>query len=313
VSLAVLRQQLADLVDPPLPDRGEEGVLATGLAPLDRILPGGGIPRGRLTELLGTRGSGRTALVRQLVEQAVADGRWVAYVDAARTLAPREWAHLGRYEGLWVVRPRDPTRGAWSADVLLRSGAFALVVLDGAPPLPRPVAVRLGRLAREHDVALVNLVDEGSGVTIGGALRMRVRRARQGDRGGTRGIGHPLPATGRHPPAAIGRPGREERERSAPRLRITIEKGGPQRTVEVGCAVGMARRLCAHPEVPDRRGVARRPGAAGGERGISADGGDATLAGAGSAGAAGAGHAASRKRRCAEPEVPRDAFVVAAG
>ena len=34
-----------------------------------------------------------------------------------------------------MIRPRDPARAAWCADVLLRSGAFALVVLDGAPPL----------------------------------------------------------------------------------------------------------------------------------------------------------------------------------
>lgn len=321
MSLAALRQQLADLVDPPLPERGEEGALPTGVAPLDRLLPGGGIPRGRLTELLGTRGSGRTALVRRLVERAVADGQWVAYVDAGRTLAPREWAHLGHHEGLWVVRPRDPSRAAWSADVLLRSGAFALVVLDGAPPLARPVAVRLGRLAREHDAALVNLVDEGggSGVTVGGALRLRVRRVR-GERRthappGRGGHGRQGGTWGRS--AGSGEQARGGRDRGAsygPRLRISIEKGGPQRTVEVGCAVGMARRLCAHPEVPDRRGVARRPGAAaGGERG-GGGGGDTALPGTDAAAVPhAAGTASARKRRCAEPEVPRDAFVAAAG
>ena len=65
----------------------------------------------------------------------MADHGWVAYVDAQRTLDPRDWAHLGDAEGVWMIRPRDATRAAWCADVLLRSGAFALVVLDGAPAL----------------------------------------------------------------------------------------------------------------------------------------------------------------------------------
>jgi hypothetical protein len=40
---------------------------------------------------------------------------------------------------------------------------------------------------------------------------------------------------------------------------VRVEKGGTLRTVEVSCAIAVARRLCAHPEVPDRRGVARGP------------------------------------------------------
>ena len=129
VSLAALRQQLADIVEgtrPTMPG------LATGVAALDAALPGGGLPRGRLTEIAGAPGSGVTTFARHLVATALTAGWWVAYVDAARTLAPRDWAALGAHEGLWVVRPPDATRGAWCADVLLRSGAFGLVVLATA-------------------------------------------------------------------------------------------------------------------------------------------------------------------------------------
>ena len=64
------------------------------------------------------------------------DGEWVAYIDASRTLAPRDWAQLG--DGtLWVVRPPEAVKAAWCADVLLRSAAFSLVVLDSAPPISR--------------------------------------------------------------------------------------------------------------------------------------------------------------------------------
>ena len=173
MSLAALRHQLAQVIEGT--KLGTPG-LATGIAALDGVLPGGGLPRGRLTELLGAPGCGKTSLVRRMVERAVCDGAWVAYVDATRTLAPREWASLGAHEGLWMVRPRNAERGAWCADVLLRSGAFALVVLDGAPRLSREVAVRLTLLARESDAALLVLGDDAKGSALGGALRMRVTR-----------------------------------------------------------------------------------------------------------------------------------------
>ena len=52
----------------------------------------------------------------------------MAYIDASRTLAPRDW--VGSDERtLWIIRPPEAARAAWCADVLLRSGSFALVVL----------------------------------------------------------------------------------------------------------------------------------------------------------------------------------------
>src|SRR6185312_9106916 len=121
---------------------------------------------------------------------------------------------------------RDPARGAWCADVLLRGGAFALVVLDGAPPLSPPVATRLLRLAHDTNTALVvtGVGDAAPGSRLAGALRLRLARTRQ-------------------------------RRRHA--IAITIEKGGRRTTVEVEYVVSVARRVCPHPEVPDRRGVER--------------------------------------------------------
>src|SRR5919205_1105529 len=68
--------------------------LPTGIPELDALLAGRGIPRGRLTEVVGARGSGKTTVLRQLVGATAARGLWVAYIDAARTLAPRDWAHV---------------------------------------------------------------------------------------------------------------------------------------------------------------------------------------------------------------------------
>ena len=200
--------------------------LSTGIAALDAALATHGVPRGRLTELLGRRGSGKTTLLRELAHATVRRGLGVAYVDAARALAPRDWASLGTDDGFWVVRPRDPARGAWCADILLRGGAFALVVLDGAPPLNSPVATRLVRLAHDTNTALVvtGVGDTAPATRLAGALRLRLTRTRQ-------------------------------RRRHA--IAITVEKGGRRTTVEVEYVVSVARRVCPHPEVPDRRGVER--------------------------------------------------------
>jgi hypothetical protein len=238
MSVLALRQQLAALLSPPRV--GGTVTIPTGIAELDRALSDGGLPSGRLTEIQGARGSGRTTLIRHLVTTAVAARRWVAVIDGSRTLAPREWAEAGDSGRLWVVRPPGADRSAWCADILLRSGAFSLVVLDSPPSLSRQVAVRLTRLAKEHDVALVVV---GDSPIVGSAVRLKVKR---------------------RPQKELGAQSSELRARSSrvtsheSRVSVFIEKGGVQHAVEVSCVIEVARRLRAHPEVPDRRGVATR-------------------------------------------------------
>ena len=242
MSLPALRQQLAALLSPPRV--GGAVAIPTGIAELDRALSDGGVPSGRLTEVQGARGSGRTTLIRHLVMTAVGARRWVAVIDGSRTLAPREWAEAGDSGRLWVIRPPGADRSAWCADILLRSGAFSLVVLDSPPSLSRQVAVRLTRLAKEHDVALIVV---GDSPVVGSALRLRVERHKsrtKDQRPKTKGT-------------AESRVTRHE-SRAESRITILIERGGLQHAVEVSCAIEMARRLRAHPEVPDRRGVATR-------------------------------------------------------
>jgi energy-coupling factor transporter ATP-binding protein EcfA2 len=229
------------------------------VAALDAVLVGGGLPRGRLSEILGPTGSGKTTLARAIVESAVAAHGWVAYVDAQRTLDARDWVHLGDAEGVWIIRPRDAGRAAWCADVLLRSGAFALVVLDGAPMLTKSAAVRLTRLARESNAAFVVLGDRtGAASQLGGAVRLHVERTTPGNR---RPRTHHPPPT-HHSGSVLS--STDVDPTPVRTITVRVEKGGTLRTVEVSCAIGVARRLCTHPEVPDRRGVARGP--AGGNR-----------------------------------------------
>lgn len=228
-SVRELKLQLGAIQEIVRPDRAP---LPTGIAELDVLLVGRGIPRGRLTEITGASGSGRTSMLRTLVTAAASGGRWVAYIDATRTLAPRDWAHVGSERApLWIVRPANAARAPWCADLLLRSGAFALVVMDGAPQLSRVLAVRLTRLARDVGAAFVVTGEHGGDAT-GSSVRIRLA-ARDPAR------------------AATGSGKRSERTTT-----ITLEKGGKRRTIEVSYGRAVARRLCAHPEVPDRRGVA---------------------------------------------------------
>ncbi|HEY9429252.1 MAG TPA: ATPase domain-containing protein [Gemmatimonadaceae bacterium] len=260
--------------------------LGTGIPELDAVLSRRGLPRGRLTEVTGARGSGKATLLRRMVMETISRGLGVAYVDASRTLAPRDWASVADEAGdaFWVVRPKQASRGAWCADVLLRSGAFALVVLDGAPPLTRSIAVRLTRLTHDAAAALVVVGgDNSQPSTISGALRLHVNRARKprrsqsGDakRNGERIARHVGARVGTRVAASPATPDRTRREITSAGadpptppgvmtrwMTITVEKGGrgQRQTVEVEHAVSVAHRLCAHPEVPDRRGAARTGG-----------------------------------------------------
>lgn len=287
-----LLQSLSELLPSPALSVGKEAGLPTGLKALDAAFLSGGLPRGRLTEIVGARGSGKATLVRGIVEETIAGGGWVAYVDAERTLAPRDWAHL-EVESLWMVRPREPARAPWCADVLLRCGAFALVVLDSAPKLSRSVAVRLTRLARESGAGLVVVADEEErGSMLGGAVRLRVKREAGG---GRREAGRRMRERRAGDVSVVPSP-------ASRKLTVVVEKGGIHRTVEVGCAIGVARRLCAHPEVPDRRGVASR--AKGKQPGNTGSAGRAVPASLPDA-----DRVLARKRRCAEPDYGHDSRV----
>jgi hypothetical protein len=232
----------------------------TGIAALDAAL-GGGIPRGRITELTGPLAAGKTAVLRQVVARVLHTGSWVAWIDAGRTLAPAPWAELG--ERFVVIRLPEPKRAAWTADLLLRSGVFGLVVLDGAPPLSRGHGVRLAQLARERDAACVVLTHETPGLSrlsrLAGTVRVRIALAMppslqaQWTRGPHRHRRPLVVAEGGTAPEPSAAP-------PAPRVVVTVEKGGAlnrNQSIEVDRVVVVARRVCADSEIPDRRGVAR--------------------------------------------------------
>jgi len=105
--------------------------VASGNKQLDDWLPGGGWPVAALTELLcGQQAIGGFALLVPLLARMTASGREVAlvappFVPHASALAERG-VDLGR---LLVVSPRLATEACWAAEQILRSGAFAALLL----------------------------------------------------------------------------------------------------------------------------------------------------------------------------------------
>lgn len=109
--------------------------LRTGLPPFDALFPGGGLPLGSAVELWGEAASGRLHLALRVVAAAHREGRLAAYVDGPGELyPPAVLADAVDLRKLLIVQPPPETGGpgrlVWSTLQLLRSGAFAAVVLD---------------------------------------------------------------------------------------------------------------------------------------------------------------------------------------
>ena len=114
--------------------------LPSGIAALDAVL-GGGLPRGRLTELSGPRSTGRTGLACAVAARATQTGETIAWVDPEDALEPEAAAAAGiaLARTLWV-RPRAVPDALRAAEILLGAGGFGLVVLDLGQPVGRTTA-----------------------------------------------------------------------------------------------------------------------------------------------------------------------------
>jgi hypothetical protein len=138
-------------------------VVTTGLDPLDTLL-GGGFPRGRVSEVVGPRGSGRTSLALAVLARATAAGGLAALVDATDGLDPASAAARGVDLGrlLWVRCGGDVRTAVQAADVVVRGGGFEVVLVDWgdlAPwalaRIPPAAVVRLQRGVEGTPTALV--------------------------------------------------------------------------------------------------------------------------------------------------------------
>ncbi len=105
--------------------------LATGFARLDAELPGGGWPRGQLTELLAEQtGIGELGLLLPALAALTAAGQTVVLIAPPHSAHAPAWAAAGiRLDCLRLVFPRQPRDALWAAVEALRCGGVAATLL----------------------------------------------------------------------------------------------------------------------------------------------------------------------------------------
>ncbi|HMT91250.1 MAG TPA: recombinase RecA, partial [Dermatophilaceae bacterium] len=139
---AVMR--LGDDVRPPIE------VIPTGSIALDVALGIGGLPRGRVVEIYGPESSGKTTVALHAVASAQRAGGIAAFIDAEHALDPDYAKKLGvDTDALLVSQPDTGEQALEIADMLIRSGAIDIIVIDSVAALV-PRAEIEGEMGDSH-------------------------------------------------------------------------------------------------------------------------------------------------------------------
>ncbi len=110
--------------------------VSTGSLGLDIALGIGGLPRGRVVEIYGPESSGKTTLTLQVAAEIQKAGGTAAFVDAEHALDPSYAKKLGvNIEDLLVSQPDTGEQALEITDMLVRSGAVDLVIVDSVAAL----------------------------------------------------------------------------------------------------------------------------------------------------------------------------------
>lgn len=111
-------------------------VIPTGVLPLDIALGIGGYPRGRIVEIFGPEGGGKTTLALHALAEAQKAGGISAFIDAEHALDPRLAYSLGvKIEDLYVAQPDSGEQALYILETLVRSGAVDVIVVDSVAAL----------------------------------------------------------------------------------------------------------------------------------------------------------------------------------
>ena len=110
--------------------------ISTGALSLDIALGIGGVPRGRVVEIFGPESSGKTTLALHVVAEAQRNGGIAAFIDAEHALDPVYAKALGvDVDELLISQPDTGEQALEIADILIRSGALDVVVIDSVAAL----------------------------------------------------------------------------------------------------------------------------------------------------------------------------------
>ena len=125
-------------------------VVSSGSLAIDVALGIGGLPRGRVVEIYGPESSGKTTLTLQVIAEAQKLGGTAAFVDAEHALDPQYAENLGvNVEDLLVSQPDTGEQALEITDMLVRSGAVDIVVIDSVAALT-PKAEIEGEMGDRH-------------------------------------------------------------------------------------------------------------------------------------------------------------------
>ncbi len=131
-------------------ERAPVEVIPTGSIALDSALGIGGLPRGRIVEIYGPESSGKTTVTLHAIANAQRNGGVAAFIDAEHALDPEYAKALGvDIDALLVSQPDTGEQALEIADMLIRSGAIDLIVIDSVAALV-PRAEIEGEMGDSH-------------------------------------------------------------------------------------------------------------------------------------------------------------------
>lgn len=111
-------------------------IVSTGAIALDLALGIGGIPKGRVVEIFGSEGSGKTTLAQHIIAEAQKAGGTVAYIDAEHALDPTYANTCGvQLDDLLISQPDTGEEALEITETLVRSGAIDVIVIDSVAAL----------------------------------------------------------------------------------------------------------------------------------------------------------------------------------
>ncbi len=124
--------------------------IPTGTLALDRALGIGGIPRGRVTEIYGPDGAGKTTLAQHIVAEAQKLGGTAAYIDMEHAIDPDYMQMCGvDVDELLISQPDTGEQALEIAETFIRSGAIDVIVVDSVAALV-PRAEIEGEMGASH-------------------------------------------------------------------------------------------------------------------------------------------------------------------
>lgn len=151
---------------------GVKGI-PTGALSLDLALGGVGMPRGRVCELFGPEGSGKTTLALHVIAGAQKEGGVAAFIDAEHALDPTWARKLGvEVEELLVSQPDTGEQALEICELLIRSNAVDVIVIDSVAALI-PKAEIEGDMGATHVGLQARLMSQAMRKLVGAIAKSR--------------------------------------------------------------------------------------------------------------------------------------------